>query len=102
MEQLRERAAELLVGRDLVDLPGGDEEFGEGDTVNSERDGVLAVAAAAQKRLEETDAALAHIAAGTYGVCRGCGQPIPAARLEAIPDATHCVACKSAQPLRRR
>jgi RNA polymerase-binding protein DksA len=31
---------------------------------------------------------------GTYGICKECGQPIPAARLEARPEATLCVDCQ--------
>jgi DnaK suppressor protein len=37
--------------------------------------------------------ALARIEAGTYGVCERCGRPIPKARLDAIPYATHCKEC---------
>lgn len=40
--------------------------------------------------------ALARIDAGTYGRCEGCGEPIPAARLEAIPSARRCVTCPPA------
>ena len=31
---------------------------------------------------------------GTYGHCQDCRQPIPAARLEARPEATLCIACQ--------
>ena len=37
--------------------------------------------------------AIARIDAGTYGTCEGCGEPIPEARLEAVPYATRCVEC---------
>ena len=33
--------------------------------------------------------------AGVYGLCENCHEPIPAARLEALPYAALCVACKS-------
>ncbi|MGY1805780.1 TraR/DksA family transcriptional regulator [Blastococcus sp. SYSU D00669] len=55
-------------------------------------------AAGLQRTVEEIDAALARIAAGTYGVCTGCGGTIPAERLEFRPHAATCVAC--AQPER--
>lgn len=45
-------------------------------------------------RLQEAERALQAIDAGTYGTCQMCGQPIPAARLEAYPLATMCVKCK--------
>lgn len=30
---------------------------------------------------------------GTYGVCEVCGGQIPPGRLQAVPEATRCVAC---------
>jgi DnaK suppressor protein len=44
--------------------------------------------------LAEIDSALARIEAGTYGICRTCGQAISEERLEAIPYATQCIECK--------
>ncbi len=41
--------------------------------------------------LEHVRAALQRIDAGTYGTCLDCGQPIPPARLDAIPWALYCV-----------
>jgi len=39
------------------------------------------------------EAAIARLAEGTYGLCEVCGQPIPPARLEAMPAARRCIAC---------
>ena len=47
------------------------------------------------------DLALVKIEAGTYGVCERCGNPIPKARLKALPYAALCVACKSGGLSRR-
>lgn len=47
-----------------------------------------------QQQIEAVNAALARIDAGTYGVCVTCGQPIAAARLEALPAAAHCIDCQ--------
>jgi DnaK suppressor protein len=44
--------------------------------------------------LRAIDEALARIRRGTYGVCEVCQQPIPKARLEAVPWARHCRECK--------
>jgi RNA polymerase-binding protein DksA len=44
-----------------------------------------------RKLLAEIDAALQRIEDGTYGICEGSGQPIPKARLEAIPWARYCI-----------
>ncbi len=44
--------------------------------------------------LDEIDAAQKRLAAGTYGVCEGCGKPIPLTRLRALPTTRYCVPCQ--------
>ena len=78
-----------------------DDESGEGGTANIDRERDLALSAQARLAVEEIDHAIAKIAAGTYGVCESCGQPIPKARLKALPQARLCVACKSGGLSRR-
>ena len=51
------------------------------------------VAEAAQMELRQVRAALMRHASGAYGRCASCDAQIPAARLEAVPFAIHCVAC---------
>ncbi len=41
--------------------------------------------------LRKVEHALRRLADKTYGTCEVCGQPIPVARLEALPYATLCV-----------
>jgi RNA polymerase-binding transcription factor DksA len=84
--------------QDIADEDG----FGEGDTVNVERDRLTVVASDALAKVGEIDAALARVDDGTYGTCESCGKPIPKARLEAVPEATLCVACKTGASLRRK
>ncbi|MDQ6948542.1 MAG: TraR/DksA C4-type zinc finger protein [Actinomycetota bacterium] len=72
-----------------------DEEGGEGGTSNVDRELDLVLSAQALAAVNEIDFALEKIKAGTYGRCEQCGQPIPEARLEALPHAALCVACKS-------
>ncbi len=50
--------------------------------------------------LEQTRHALDRIAAGTFGACESCGQPIGKARLQAFPRATLCVDCKQREERR--
>ena len=45
----------------------------------------------AKTTLVEIDAALQRIEAGTYGICEGCGKPIVAERLAAIPWTRLCI-----------
>ena len=51
-------------------------------------------AAALLRTLEEIDAALDRIGAGTYGTCVHCGSAVPAERLEFRPFAAACVSCQ--------
>ena len=44
--------------------------------------------------LHAIDEALARIDEGTFGTCTRCGNPIAEERLEAMPYATKCIACK--------
>ena len=84
--------------QDMADEDG----FGEGDTLNVERDRLLRVASEARAKVAEIDAALERVGAGTYGRCEACGKAIPHARLEVVPEATLCVGCKTGASLRRR
>jgi DnaK suppressor protein len=45
--------------------------------------------------LAQIDHALEKIDNGTYGTCDRCGQPIKRGRLEALPYANLCLACKA-------
>jgi RNA polymerase-binding transcription factor DksA len=56
-------------------------------------DVALARSATLQRTIEQIDAALARIAAGSYGTCAGCGAAIPEERLELRPFAETCVRC---------
>ncbi len=54
-----------------------------------------------EKRIKEqlvsVEHALHKYEEGTYGFCDNCGQPIDPARLEAIPEASLCIQCKTQQ-----
>jgi DnaK suppressor protein len=43
--------------------------------------------------------ALTRIDQGTYGSCEQCDRPIPFERLEAIPQARHCMQCPPPSPM---
>ncbi len=72
-----------------------DEEGAEGDSMSVERERDLALAAQARANIDEIDRALAKIGRGSYGYCERCGQAIMKARLQALPFAKECVACKT-------
>jgi DnaK suppressor protein len=46
--------------------------------------------------LQQIDGALARIAAGLYGACVECGEPIGYERLAAAPYTARCVSCQAA------
>lgn len=72
-----------------------DEHDPEGSTVAFEREQLAALRAVAQQHLDEIDAALGRLDAGSYGSCLQCGQPISDERLAALPAAPLCVTCAS-------
>ena len=56
---------------------------------------------ALEKRIREQSAEVEHalhkFQEETYGLCDSCGQPIDPARLEALPQASLCLSCKTHQ-----
>ena len=105
---LRARAAELdallarldadesAVRADRADATADDEHDPEGSTLSGEWQRIEALRRSTAAERAEVDAALARVAAGTYGVCVVCGTAIPEGRLEARPFATMCVVCAAA------
>ena len=102
LEDLRSQTLERLAAlegehRAVVDASrdsnADDEHDPEGATIAFERAQVDSLTQDTVTRLAAIDAALARLAAGTYGTCVVCGRPIPAGRLEALPATTTCVSC---------
>lgn len=103
IERLEREVAEGLAARDLA---GDGDERGDGhhhpaeaatDADQRERD--LRNRLRWESRRESLQRARAALEAGTYGICAGCGEPIPDGRLEIRPDAEYCVPCSG--PRRR-
>ncbi len=97
-EQTLERLASLTGDYDAVieasrDTNADDEHDPEGATIAFERSQVGALVRQARQGLQEIDAALRRLEAGTYGVCEGCGGAIGEGRLEARPVARSCIRC---------
>lgn len=72
------------------------EGFADSAQVTAERSQQITLVEQLRVRRADILAALEKIQAGTYGKCESCGQDIPPERLEAVPAATLCVACKQA------
>ena len=76
-----------------LDTNADDEHDPEGHTIAFERSQIGALLDQVRRHLEEVDAAVARVDAGTYGACERCGRPIGDARLDALPAARRCIDC---------
>jgi len=110
-ESLQARLAALDRGsalREQVSLAGDNTPTSNTlDTVQEAmaREEDLAVREAMIERPKVLVRAEEKIREGTYGMCETCGEPIPPARLRALPEAILCVPCAEAEehrPLRSR
>ncbi len=93
LEERSQVADELERLRELLQAEV-DVEPDEGDAEIFEREKNSALIAVLDKRMEDIDAALKSMDAGSYGICNRCGQPIEPERLEVKPDATLCLKCQ--------
>jgi DnaK suppressor protein len=85
----------LIEGGDTA----GDDQADSG-TKTAERDAAQSLIRTILQRRAQFEHALARLAAGDYGHCEGCAEPIPVERLEIYPAATTCVTCKSSRERR--
>lgn len=86
-------AAESGDLRSDIDFGGS---FADAAAVTAERTEVLGLVESLKSQLDAVDAALAHIEAGTYGICDNCGNEIGTDRLEFRPASILCIDCKNA------
>jgi RNA polymerase-binding transcription factor DksA len=77
----------------IEDVGNDDEHDPDGSTIAFERAQVIALRRQAEANLAAVDAALARVAAGTYGTCESCGLTIAPERLDALPANPRCVSC---------
>ncbi len=97
---LRQRLGRLLqrVGKIEGDLRASHDADWVERATETENDEVLeGLDALTLLEVRQVRAALRRIETGQYGVCAGCGQPIGATRLAAIPTAVTCLHCAGKQ-----
>jgi DnaK suppressor protein len=87
-EALRKGGSEASGG--LSNMPLHPADLG---TDNFEQEFTLNLLQNQEQVLQEIGDALERIRERSFGLCEECQQPIPAARLDALPYARHCVAC---------
>jgi DnaK suppressor protein len=83
----------MQLNEQLTEMDGGefDENFADSGQVAAEQGEAHALASSLKDQLDAVEQALVKLDEGTYGLCERCQQPIPAARLEAVPASRFCI-----------
>lgn len=85
----RDHEEQLESGRTTGDFTGPDR---AADLETLEVD--ASVTESERRLAEKIGHALERIELGTYGICEGCGDEIPSARLDAKPSVSLCLPCQ--------
>lgn len=88
LEDERDRLRRQLTELDRDDF---DENFADSGQVAAEQGEHRTLAGTMEEQLAEVERALGKMDDGTYGTCEVGGEPIPVARLEAVPTARVCI-----------
>ncbi|MCW5890973.1 MAG: TraR/DksA family transcriptional regulator [bacterium] len=99
----RVRMAEKAGTEDDLRVIASEKEAEMEERAQEERTASILVSLSAhdQRAIADIDRALARVEDGTYGECEGCENPIPIARLRAIPTARRCIECQEAEERRQ-
>lgn len=107
-EQLMRRREELMSRRDEYDEDRRDllardapPEFAESARRDEDLGLLDALTVSETRELKDIDEALTKIEDGTYGTCENCGEPIDPKRLEVMPHAHLCIACREIEARER-
>jgi RNA polymerase-binding transcription factor len=98
IERLRLRKAEIenRLGRVETSMRKTYAKDWEEQSIERETDEVVdALDETLRTELNQVNTALARVEKNEYGVCAVCDEPIPVARLEALPYTDRCVSCAS-------
>lgn len=93
-EQVRVQTEAVAQLRRSGDQGPGD--VADAGTMVSDTEQQDLLTAALDDHMRKLGEALTRLEDGTLGTCDGCAQPIPPARMEIMPWATHCVKCQAA------
>jgi DnaK suppressor protein len=85
-------AGDLSLLKELRAQTSGDVVDAALDSVQDEISSQLAEVES--RELARIEYALERMREGQFGICEGCGQGIPMARLNALPYATYCIGCQ--------
>ena len=68
-------------------------DFSEQATERENEEVLDALGEVGRQELSQINRTLARMDDGEYGTCAACGEPIPEARLEILPNSEYCVSC---------
>lgn len=97
-KHLNEELGQLLADSQPKDERREGSPFGKREeeaTESFELEKRLALEKSIREQIAAIEHALEKFEAGTYGSCDNCGKPIDPARLEALPQASLCLECKT-------
>ncbi len=94
MSLLKKAALETTVKDSSGDLSSYSYHMADQGTDSMEREKAFLMASKSGRLLYHIDEALRRIKDGNFGKCQECGDDISSARLEAVPHARLCIACK--------
>lgn len=98
-QTMREEIAAGLAGmreETYMDLLSGTSDAGDESLATLITDVANAEVVRDATELRDILAAEARLAAGTYGICIDCEEPVPYVRLVAYPTAKRCIRCQRA------
>lgn len=104
-EELRRQIHDALMAsrrEDYIELAGSVHDAGEEAVAELLADMSLSALDREIGELKDVEAALARIAARTYGTCTDCGDDIGRERLDAYPTAKRCLTCQTKHEAQRR
>jgi RNA polymerase-binding protein DksA len=91
---LKKAALDTTIKDSTGDLSSYSYHMADQGTDAMEREKAFLFASKTGRLLYHIDEALRRIKDKSYGKCMGCGKEINQARLEAVPHARFCIACK--------
>lgn len=94
MGLLKKAALETTIKDSSGDLSSYSYHMADQGTDAMEREKAFLMASKSGRLLYHIDEALRRIKDGNFGKCQECGEDISIARLEAVPHARLCIACK--------
>jgi RNA polymerase-binding transcription factor DksA len=92
-DRVRAEGIELELVRGARADSADDEHDPEGSTLSSDWSRIAGLSSVTRDRLAAVDRAVQRMVDGAYGRCLRCGRPIGEERLDARPEAEHCIDC---------